>query len=85
MSDIEFAVDALVNCMLNNHPIYIALLAVIYYDRQDLPPRPDYSKGTFKRAIKRMRELQSSHPKLSDDFEGAIDFIRREWMTNNTI
>lgn len=85
MNNIKFAIDTLVECRLHNPPAYIALLAVIYYDKHEHPDRPEYSKGTFKRAIKKMRETQTSNPELFNIFEQAIAFVRREWMTNNAI
>lgn len=34
----------------------------------------------FKRAVKRLRELQSQYPDYTTDYEAAIGHIRREWL-----
>lgn len=38
------------------------------------------TRGAYKRAIKRMRSAQASHPEEREELEGAIQFIRREWL-----
>ena len=40
----------------------------------------NYSKGTFKRAIKWIREVQQQDPRHSSVYEEAISYIRREWL-----
>lgn len=39
-----------------------------------------YSRGTFKRAIRWLREAQRSIPQHAGVCEDAIAFIRREWL-----
>lgn len=39
-----------------------------------------YSRQSFKRAIKLLRDLQSQYPDYTTDYEEAIGHIRREWL-----
>lgn len=39
-----------------------------------------YSRGTFKRAIARIRMVQHAHPEFDAIYEKAVAYIRREWL-----
>lgn len=38
------------------------------------------TRSDFKRAIKRLRELQRQYPDYTTDYKAAIGHIRREWL-----
>lgn len=39
-----------------------------------------YSRQSFKRAVKLLRDLQSQYPDYATKYEAAIEHIRREWL-----
>ena len=85
MTDAVHIINTMAEYKSTNHAAYVSLMALLYCNYSDTPPRLDYSKGTFKRAIKKLREAQAAHREFLDYYERAIDFIRREWMANNAI
>lgn len=64
---------------------YLSLVAMMLYMQQenDLPELranlENATKGQLKRAIKRMREVQSDYP-YSKYIDGAAGYIRREFL-----
>ena len=39
-----------------------------------------YSRGTLKRAVARLRMAQRGAPEYGEKYEEAISYIRREWL-----
>ena len=63
----------------------LCLVAIVMAGQTDEPvgckcPDMPATKGAYKRAIKRLREAQVSCPEDCIIIEGAIQFIRREWL-----
>ena len=46
----------------------------------DLDMAEGCTRSDFKRAIKRLRDLQSQYPDYTTDYEAAIGHIRRVWL-----
>lgn len=75
----------------NNRPGYFAIASLIYANRKggmDGFPAVEAmfksaTRGEFKRAIRYLREFQSTgnyHEKYRDAIELVIAYIRREWL-----
>ena len=43
----------------------------------------EFSRGAFKRAIKKLRSFQKQYPQYAADYEKAIAYIRRNWLHRN--
>jgi len=68
----------------------ICLVAIIMTDQADRLsgyecPKLQATKGTFKRAVKRLRVAQVVCPEASSVYEGAIQFIRQEWLHKEAV
>lgn len=65
-----------------NAPIFIAVAAILYAGtgQPPIPFEDTYSRGDFKRAIKRLRVFQQNKPQCAGIYEEAIAFIRRNWL-----
>lgn len=62
----------------------ICFFAIIYVVAPDPPPyKPNATRGELKKAIKQLRSAQHSPDcpaEMSEGFETAIQYIRREWL-----
>lgn len=63
-------------------PSYIGAAAILYCGskQDDVPFMGVYSRGDFKRAIRRLRVLQQDKPQCAGIYEETITFIRRNCL-----
>lgn len=65
-----------------NQAIYLAGVAVICAPGPsgDIVWAEEYTRSSFKRAVKLLRRLQKETPQHAATYEGAITYIRTEWL-----
>ncbi len=63
-------------------PAYIGALAILHTGAEQAPASFEgiYSRGDFKKAIKRLRGLQQDRPQYAGIYEEAITFIRHNCL-----
>lgn len=70
--------------MVQNPAVYLAGLAVICaFDAQTaigIDWIEGYTRSDFKRAVKLLRGTQTQAPQHAATYEGAITYIRTEWL-----
>ena len=66
-----------------NPAVYLAGVAVICAPGPsgDIDWAGGYTRGSFKRAVKLLRRLQKEAPQHAAIYEGAITYIRPEWLS----
>ena len=86
MNDKQRIVSGLLELQCTDHDGYLAMAAIIHamMGVENIPVPEGNSRGTFKRAVRRIRAVQAGmekdHPECVPDLKKAAALIRREWL-----